>query len=322
MNRMKQKLVSIVIPTFNRYRSLNRLIDSIKESTYSNYEIIIVDDASTDALYHKLNGKFKNNHRIRIFHNPKNMYTAFSRNYGILHSKGEYIFFIDDDNVIEKNAIGELVKSFESNNRIGELGLVNYSYSNRNKILWVCTRRNMLTSKTNQPRSLDEFGGLSLWDTADVPNAFMVRADIIKGNKIFFDAMYEIMYEESDFAYRIREAGYDIKVLRKAKIYHDIENSLQGDQKLDYMYHFMKTPRRLYVFARNRILFHSKYSNRLGFLFITILCIWLFTAYYSYKILSYFGVGNFSFIRKIQLIMQYCKGNVEGLRIVFLHGKQ
>jgi GT2 family glycosyltransferase len=149
-----------------------------------------------------------------------------------------------------------------------------------------------------------------------VPNAFMVRSDAIKKNKILFREKFGIMYEESDFAYRIRGAGYRIQVARGAKIYHDIESSSPDSKRKDYMYHFMNDLRRPYVFARNRIIFHSLYSNTVQMISILSFWIWVFTAYYAYKIICYSGIGSFSLARRVRLVLQYLKGDIEGLLFV------
>jgi GT2 family glycosyltransferase len=303
----KSPLVSIIIPTHNRKDMVVRLIKSIMMSSYKNIEIIVVDDASTDGTSEQIKKFFLQVNRIYIVRNKVSLFAAGSRNVGTRKSTGEYIFYIDDDNVIDKYAIEKLVKYFEEDKYIGELGLVNYSYSDKEKILWLFTGRNMLTSKTFLPNNFNEFNKKELWDTADVPNAFMVRSKIVKQQNISFCDYFEIMYEESDFAYRIRKAGYKIQVVRDAKIYHDVKN---------YMPHFMNDKRRLYVFARNRIIFHSLYSNKVELLSILFIWIWVFTVYYVYKILSYSGEGNFSSLTRFSLINEYLKGNIIGLLFV------
>lgn len=309
---MPQPLVSIIIPTHNRKDMVIRLLKSIIASTYKAIEVIVVDDASIDGTSEVIKRTFPRNKAISVERNKTSLFAAGSRNIGTKKSKGDYIFYIDDDNVIEKKAISMLVNIFGAHNEIGELGLVNYSFADRKKILWLFTKRNMLTSKTYLPNSLAGFSKKEAWDTADVPNAFMVRADILKQHKISFCSFFEIMYEESDLAYRIRKAGYTIQVVRDAKIYHDVK---------DYMPHFMNDERRLYVFARNRIIFHSLYSNTLQLLSILLIWIWVFTAYYAYKILSYSGDGNFSYVKRLQLVSQYLKGDIDGLLFVIRREK-
>lgn len=306
--------VSVVIPTHNRKKSVERLIRSIVKSTYKNWEIIIIDDASNDGTYNHLRSKFRNR-KILVFKNKRNLFTGGTRNVGQKKSKGKYILFIDDDNVVDKNMIQEMVKTFYADPYIGEVGPVNYSFNKKNKIFWTRTARNMWTTKTYHVTKIPR--SKKFWETPDVPNAFMVRADVVKKNKIQFNPNYGIMYEESDYAYRIRKLGYKIVVSKSAKIYHDIEEYSKKRKTKDYMYHFMNDPRRPYVFARNRVVFHKHYSNVLQILMILGFCIWFFNAYYVYKILFYKGSGNFSFLKRLLASYAYTKGTIAGLFFSF-----
>ena len=305
---MSQPLVSIVVPTHNRKDMVIRLLNSILTGTYKNVEIIVVDDASTDGTEDALRDVFKGIHKIRIVRNISNLHAAASRNAGTRISKGKYIFYIDDDNVLHKNAVSELVRVFEENEKIGELGLVNMSFRDKKKVLWLVTMRNMCTSKTYLPVDLQEYSKNAMWDTVDVPNAFMMRSSVIIKYGISFCEKFGIMYEESDPAYRIRKVGYSIKVVRDAIIYHDVG---------DYLSHFINDGRRFFVFARNRIIFHSLYSTKIQLLCLLSVWIWIFMLYYWYKIISYTGDRNFSLFRKISLMFQYLQGNIAGLYFVF-----
>lgn len=98
----KQKdLVSVIIPTFNRYESLKKAIESIKNQTYKNVEIIVVNDASTQKEY--TTEQFDDD--IQIIHLPVNMKTKYNvmsaqgltRNEGIKIARGKWIAFLDDD---------------------------------------------------------------------------------------------------------------------------------------------------------------------------------------------------------------------------------
>lgn len=314
---MNQSLVSIIIPTHNRKDMLLRLLKSILASTYKNIEIIVIDDASNDGTFEFIKERFNKNKKIQIIRNKTNLFTAGSRNEGFKHVKGDYVFFIDDDNVLDKNAISSFINLFKKDPTIGELGPVNYSCANRKKILWSGTNRNMFTTLTNQSRDIKKFGKLESWETDDVPNAFMVKADIVKKNKIYFKKYYGIMYEESDYAYRIRNLGYSIKVVKDAKIYHDVEEYVEGKMTKDYMYHFMEDMRRPYVFARNRIIFHFLYSNKLQNIGILCFWIWVFSAYYCHKFIFYKGYGNFDIKQKFLAALSYIKGTISGLNFVF-----
>jgi len=284
-----------------------RLLKSVIACTYKEIEVIVIDDASTDGTSDAIRKTFPQNRKICVVRNQTNLYAAGSRNAGTKKSKGKYLFYVDDDNVLDKYAISELVRVFEDDERIGELGLVNYSFRDKNQVIWLTTGRNMWTSKTYLPADIGEYSGNKIWNSVDVPNSFIIRADVLKKHKISFCKKFGIMYEESDVAYRIRNAGYSIKVVRDAKIYHDVG---------DYMYHFMNDPRRPYVFARNRIIFHSLYSNKFQMLSIVLVWIWAFALYYSYQMVCYSGAGNFSFGRRMYLVLQYLRGNIEGILFV------
>lgn len=313
-------LVSIVIPTHNRKESLFRLIKSILASTYKNIEVVIIDDASSDNTFEGIKRRYGKNKKIKIYRNKKNLFTAGSRNRGLKKCIGDLVFFVDDDNVLDRNAIKELVGAFKDG-EVGEAGPVNYSFSNPSKVLWFKTRRNMFTTKTYQPRNISLERGKKIWDSADVPNAFMVRGDMVRKYKILFREKFGIMYEESDYAYRIRALGYKVVVVRGAKIFHDIETSEKKKKNKDYMYHFMTDARRPYVTARNRILFHFLYSSKLSLVCIMLFWIWLFSGFYAYKILFYNGVGQFSIWRRVTLVWAYFRGDIDGIGLVLSGAK-
>lgn len=91
----RNPLISIIMPTFNRVNFLKKAIKSIQKQTYDNFELIVVDDASTDNTENLISSLRDN--RLIYVKNPKNMGGAASRNVGIHLAKGEYIGFLDDD---------------------------------------------------------------------------------------------------------------------------------------------------------------------------------------------------------------------------------
>lgn len=316
---MSNPLVSIVIPTHNRREMLTHLLKSLLTSTYKNIEIIVIDDASNDGTSEHIKSVFRNNKQIKLFRNRLNLFAAGSKNVGQKKAKGELVAFIDDDNVVDKKMVEELVEVLSENDDIGEVGPVNYNYNKKNLTLFTKSTRNMWTTKTFHLRTLEPFKSEKYWETDDIPNAFMVKADILKKNGIEFRPKFGIMYEESDFAYRIKKAGYKIAIVKNARIYHDIEDLLSEKKSRDFLYHFMADKRRPFVFARNRIVFHSFYSTKLQNLFIFSFWVWFFVAYYVFKFIFYNGYGNFSFNDRIVAAFSYLKGTVDGIRLVMLN---
>jgi glycosyltransferase involved in cell wall biosynthesis len=93
---MNQALVSVVMPAFNCERYIAECIDSVLEQTYQDFEIIIVDDGSTDDTV-KIISQYKND-RIRLF-NQSNSGSGSARNYGVKQASGEWVAFIDADDI-------------------------------------------------------------------------------------------------------------------------------------------------------------------------------------------------------------------------------
>lgn len=103
-----QPLVSVVIPTYNRANLLTRVVDSVQNQTYPNIEIIVVDDCSKKNPADVLSG-YKDLH---YFRNPKNLGASYSRNLGLSKAKGDFVNFLDDDDILFSEKIEKQVKVF------------------------------------------------------------------------------------------------------------------------------------------------------------------------------------------------------------------
>ena len=104
---MSKPLVSVIVPTYNVERYVEDCIDSLISQTYPNIEIIVIDDGSKDATVYLLN-QYKD--KIKLIAHDNNKGQGARRNQGIKLAKGEYIYFVDSDDWIEKDTIKELVE--------------------------------------------------------------------------------------------------------------------------------------------------------------------------------------------------------------------
>lgn len=109
---MNNQKISVIIPTCNRIDILKKCLLSVLENDYPVFEIIIIDDFSTDGTREFL--KKINNDKVRIILNEKNSGASKTRNAGIRIAKGEWLVFIDDDCQAEENWLEELSKKFEN----------------------------------------------------------------------------------------------------------------------------------------------------------------------------------------------------------------
>ena len=122
---MSRCLVSIVLPTFNGERYLRQSVDSCLAQTYRNWELIIVDDASTDATPQIAAEYAEQDARIRVVHNTQNRRLPESLNVGFAYARGQYLTWTSDDNYYAPTAIEEMVEFL---NQHPEKGMVCADY--------------------------------------------------------------------------------------------------------------------------------------------------------------------------------------------------
>ena len=118
--------VSVIIPTYNRAKLLPRAIKSVLNQTFKDFEVIIVDDGSTDNTEEVINEFQKHNKRIKYIRHEKNKGAAAARNTGIKIAQGEYIAFQDSDDEWLPNKLEKQMEIFES--APAEIGVVYTDY--------------------------------------------------------------------------------------------------------------------------------------------------------------------------------------------------
>lgn len=111
--------VSVIIPLYNAEKYIGECLDSILAQTFHDFEVIVVDDCSTDSSYSVVESyREKFGGRLKLFHMDTNSGTPGApRNKGLVLSRGEYIFFADADDMLAKNALEEsytLAKDFDT----------------------------------------------------------------------------------------------------------------------------------------------------------------------------------------------------------------
>lgn len=94
-----QNLVSIIMPNYNCVRFIAQTIESVLAQTYTNWELLIVDDCSTDGSYEIALDYARKDSRIKVLRNERNSGAAVSRNRAIEAASGEYVAFLDSDDL-------------------------------------------------------------------------------------------------------------------------------------------------------------------------------------------------------------------------------
>ena len=221
----KSPTFSIIIPCFNAELYIRNCLISILKSSFSNYEIIVVDDGSTDNSAKLINSLANSKTIIKLISLTKNIGPARARNLGVSKAKGKYLVFLDADTEIEKNCLQAIATMFSKNPKIGAL------------------QTKLVKGKSNQIESLGHF--LSPFGFPYEVGTENNRKENQKKMPIFaarsagmaikkdlfqkiggFDEDYFIYGEETDLCWRVRLSGSKIYYLPKAKVHHFQKSTL------------------------------------------------------------------------------------------------
>lgn len=189
-------LVSIIIPVYNMEEYLDNCIKSIIRQTYSNFEILLIDDGSTDQSKSLCICWEKRDNRIRFF-NHDNHGVSYTRNRGLKESRGEYIIFIDADDIVFEKYIEMMLKPYEEYNI--DLSILSYFCFYENDI-------DSIKSYTNNDYEIisDNIGALFFAKTDGTICSKMFRKSIIDKYKINF---YETIYVTEDLLFNMQYAS-------------------------------------------------------------------------------------------------------------------
>lgn len=138
-------LVSLLIANYNNGSFFKDCFDSILAQSYSNWEVIVVDDCSSDESLKIIQQIVKGDHRVRICSNDINMGVGHTKNRAVHESSGELCAFLDPDDSIEPDAIQKMVAVFQSN---PSLVLVHSSFN-------ICNDRLQQIGKYEQAKPVD-----------------------------------------------------------------------------------------------------------------------------------------------------------------------
>lgn len=126
----KTPLVSVLMTSFNRSEFISEAICSVLNSTFSDFELIISDDASTDETYEIAHEFAKKDSRILLFRNSENLGDYLNRNKVASYATGEYIKYLDSDDVIYRNSLDTMIHCMKLYPEAG-FGLSSVAPSNR-----------------------------------------------------------------------------------------------------------------------------------------------------------------------------------------------
>ena len=114
MEEDKKPFVSVIVPAYNAEKTIERTINDILLQTYRDFELVLIDDGSTDNTGRICDAIAQDDYRVRVIH-QKNAGLSNARNIGVANATGEYVSFVDGDDRIEKRYLEFLVQAITNN---------------------------------------------------------------------------------------------------------------------------------------------------------------------------------------------------------------
>jgi len=219
----KDPLVFVIVLNFNGIGYLNNCLLSLELQTYSNFRILVYDNASTDDSLEFIRKNFPS---ILLIQGKKNFGFAEGNNLATIYAlnKGaDYVFLLNNDTAVEKDALEKLISTAESDAPIGIVSPAVFDLTETSSI----QEMGMAVDKFGYPLALKNpfSNGLTVFFVSGC--AMMIKSELIR--KIgFFDEKYFMFAEDLDLCWRAQLAGYKISVNSYAKIFHASGASLSG----------------------------------------------------------------------------------------------
>lgn len=272
-------LLSVIIPNWNGKKFLAECIDSLKEQTFCDFEIILVDNGSTDGSAEFAEERYGD--FLQIIRNKKNLGFTGGNNIGIRSSKGKYIVLLNNDTVVEPTWLGELVEAIGSDPQVGMWASKVCSYYQRDRIeavgeliYWdgLNRARGQYEQDQGQYDEVEEIffppgcGG-------------MYRKEVFDGIGLF-DEDFFAYGDDAEIGIRARLAGWKCLFVPKGVLYH--KNSGSTGQY---------SPFKAFYVERNRFWITIKYFP-FPLLFLSIFFTFYRFCFQGYGVLTHQGAAG------------------------------
>lgn len=229
---MSNKLVSVNVLTYNGEKLIGPCLNSVLEQTYSHIEILVIDNESKDKsveVVEKLkteNKKFP----IRIIKNEKNIGFAAGHNQGIREGRGEYVFCLNQDVVLEKDFIEKIVERLDRDDKIGAIQGRLYKIDDINNPkkeiidttgLLIFKNRRVVNRGQGEKENGQYGEGEEVFGADGAAPVYRRKAlEDTKINNEHFDESFFCYKEDIDLSWRMRVLGWKIIYEPKAIGYH------------------------------------------------------------------------------------------------------
>lgn len=217
--------VSIILPTYNRAYCIGRTIDAIRAQTFTDWELIVCDDWSSDETPAVVHSYLAADTRIRYERHPR-LGLPGNRNSGIARARARLIYFIEDDVVLEPAALGKLVCAFRQLKckgvKLGAVGPRSIEPPKKGRLLLLERKTaNRARERMETPSRIDRWTGL-MYQNYGMSGSGLKRSSLLPSWSLFdreaLEAVggyegrvynrFNFSHEETDLFVRLQRAGY------------------------------------------------------------------------------------------------------------------
>ncbi|PQJ77613.1 dTDP-Rha--alpha-D-GlcNAc-pyrophosphate polyprenol alpha-3-L-rhamnosyltransferase [Polaribacter glomeratus] len=248
-------MVSIVSVNYDQPEVTCEMLESLRKVTYSNFEILIVDNASPTSSPYCIKEKYP---EVQLLLSEKNLGFAGGNNIALKLAKGDYVLLLNNDTEVRPDFLESLVQLMESNREIGIVSSKILYFYEDNIIEYAGSSPiNPITSRGRHygHKEIDKGQFNKITETCYPHGAcMMIRKSVLEELGLLYEG-YFLYYEELDFAERVKRAGYKIYFQPNSTILHK-ESISTGKNSV------LKT----YYMNRNRLLFLRRNSSGITFL--------------------------------------------------------
>ncbi|OEE68430.1 hypothetical protein A1OO_20475 [Enterovibrio norvegicus FF-33] len=246
----KHPKVSLIVLTYNNLELTKECLESIRRNTkYNNYEVIIVDNMSTDGTREYLSRNYHGVDNYKIILNDQNLGFSGGNNVGLRRATGEILVLLNNDTYVSPFWLGALVNTFNKNSDLGLIGPVTNNIGNESKINlaysdWSDMNVKVIDYYSRNIGKLYPLECAAFFCVAITRNVFESVGDMSQEYGLGF-------FEDDDYCIRVKNCGWKIAAVEQSFVHHHLSasfNKLKDNKKQELM-------------DRNKAIFESKWGE-------------------------------------------------------------
>lgn len=244
------KKVAIILVNYNGKRDTEDCIKSLREIRYDNYEIIIVDNCSTDGSKEYITNKYKD---VIYIYSDKNLGFSGANNYGIdyaLSNNADYILLLNNDTEVDVDFLDIMINEYEKDSKIGIMTSTILYFSEKSKVWYGGGKHNYILGNSyheNQGKNIKTLD-LHVREVSFISGCVMLISRNVIENVGKLSEEYFLYHEDTDYCLKVMKRGYKLIYVPQAKVYHKVSSSTN---KISNLHDYYYTRNRFIVIEKN-----------------------------------------------------------------------